>query len=160
MDFLNIGGGELLVIVLLAIILFGPEDILQIMRTIGEYVRKIQQMWAQVSANLSGEFITNDIIPEEFRETLKETQESVAALKETLTDIETSAKAEFDETKAMVGEVETSLKEIGTSVASTVDEVPKALETTLNAPVPASPEGHPAPGAELTRGKTAPHYAR
>jgi len=154
MDFLNIGGGELLVIVLLAIILFGPEDILKIMRTIGGYVRKLQQMWAQMSAGLSGEFITDDIIPEEFRETIKETQASVAALKDTLSDIEASAKADISETKAIVGEVETSLKEIGDSVATTVEGVPKALETTLNAPAAkqtpatASTESHPAPGAE------------
>ena len=50
MEFLNIGGGELLIIVLLAIVLFGPEDILRIMRTIGGYVRKIQLMWTQVSS--------------------------------------------------------------------------------------------------------------
>jgi len=134
MDFLNIGGGELLVIVLLAIILFGPEDILKIMRTIGEYVRKIQQMWAQMSAGLSGEFITDEVIPEEIRETIKETQESVAALQKTFADIEATAKADLSQTKAMVEEVETSLKEIGTSVSDTVDEVPKALEATLNAP--------------------------
>ena len=154
MDFLNIGGGELLVIVLLAIILFGPEDILKIMRTIGGYVRKLQQMWAQMSAGLSGEFITDDIIPEEFRETIKETQESVAALKDTLSDIEASAKADISETKAIVGEVETSLKEIGTSVTTTVEEVPKALEATLNAPAakqtPATaPDNRRAPGAGL-----------
>ncbi len=35
MDFLNIGGGELLVIVLLALILFRPEDIYKAMRTLG-----------------------------------------------------------------------------------------------------------------------------
>lgn len=153
MDFLNIGGGELLVIVLLAIILFGPEDILKIMRTIGGYVRKVQQMWAQMSAGLSGEFITDDIIPEEFRETIKETQESVAALKDTLADIEASAKADISETKALVGEVETSLKEIGASVATTVEEVPKALEATLNTPAAkqtpaaAAPENRPTPVA-------------
>jgi sec-independent protein translocase protein TatB len=146
MDFLNIGGGELLVIVLLAIILFGPEDILKIMRTIGGYVRKVQLMWAQMSAGLSGEFITDDVIPEEIRETIKETQESVAALKTTLADIEASAKADIGETKAIVGEVETSLKEISTSVSATVDEVPKALDAALKTPVARQTPATASPG--------------
>jgi sec-independent protein translocase protein TatB len=162
MDFINIGGGELLVIILLAIVLFGPEDILKIMRTLGEYVRKIRLMWAQVSTNLSGEFITDDIIPEEYRETLRETQESVAALKNTLTDIGASAKAELDETTTIVEGVGTSLKEISASVAATVEEAPKALEATLNAPAPQSTlataplEPRPAPGADSPVEK--PHH--
>ena len=55
MQFLNIGGGELLVIVLLALVLFGPEDILKIMRTVGKYTRGIQRMWSQVNNSLREE---------------------------------------------------------------------------------------------------------
>lgn len=129
MEFLNIGGGELLIIVLLAIILFGPEDILKIMRTIGEYTRKIQQMWAQMSAGLQGEFITDELIPDDVQETIDETQASVSEIKETL-------EADLNETKAAVEDVKTALEEMSTSVADGVDEVPKALEATLNEPTP------------------------
>ena len=129
MEFLNIGGGELLIIVLLAIILFGPEDILKIMRTIGEYTRKIQQMWSQMSAGLQGEFLTDELIPDEVQETLDETQASVSEIKKTLEE-------DLNETKAAVEDVKTTLEEMSTSVSNGVDEVPKALEATLNEPAP------------------------
>ncbi len=136
MEFLNIGGGELLIIVLLAIILFGPEDILKIMRTIGEYTRKIQQMWAQMSAGLKGEFITDELIPGEMQETIKETQASVAEIQKTLAEVTASAKADLNETKAVVEDVKTTLEDMSTSVAVGVGELPKTLEATLNAPAP------------------------
>lgn len=135
MEFLNIGGGELLIIVLLAIVLFGPEDILKLMRTIGEYTRKVQQMWAQMSAGLKGDFLTDEIIPKEVKETIKETQASVADLQKTLADVKASAEADLSETKAVVENVKTTLEDISTSVAAGVGEVPKALEATLNEPV-------------------------
>ena len=134
MEFLNIGGGELLIIVLLAIILFGPEDILKIMRTIGEYTRKIQQMWAQMSAGLKGEFITDELIPDEVQEAINETKTSVSEIQETLADVKASAEADLNETKAVVEDVKTTLEEMSTSVTDGVDEVPKALEATLNEP--------------------------
>jgi sec-independent protein translocase protein TatB len=146
MEFLNIGGGELLIIVLLAIVLFGPEDILKIMRTIGGYVRKIQQMWVQVSSGLKGEFITDEMIPEEIQETIKETRDSVTEVQKTLSEIKTSAAAELDaakdaiagikasaeadfhDTKATVKEIETSLKDVTSSVETSFGEIPKAVE--------------------------------
>ncbi|MBN2394751.1 MAG: hypothetical protein JXR84_28725 [Anaerolineae bacterium] len=143
MEFFNIGGGELLIIVLLAIILFGPEDILKIMRTIGEYTRKIQQMWAQMSAGLKGEFITDELIPDEVQETINETKASVSEIQKTLADVKASAEADINETKAVVEDVKTTLEEMSTSVADGVEELPKALEETLNKPTPrkTSPTG-------------------
>ncbi|HOT90536.1 MAG TPA: hypothetical protein PLJ78_05760 [Anaerolineae bacterium] len=132
MEFLNIGGGELLVIVLLAIILFGPEDILKMMRKIGEYVRKIQQMWAQVSSGLKGEFITEDLVPEEIQETIKETQASVAEVGQTLAEVKAVAEADLSETHAAVQEVKTTLEAVSSTVTAGVSEVPKALADDLS----------------------------
>ena len=134
MEFLNIGGGELLIIVLLAIILFGPEDILKIMRTIGEYTRKVQQMWAQMSSGLKGEFITEELIPDEVQETINETKASVSEIQKTLADVKTSTETDFNETKAVVEDVKTTLEEMSTSVTDGVEELPKALEATLKEP--------------------------
>jgi sec-independent protein translocase protein TatB len=146
MEFLNIGGGELLVIVLLAIVLFGPEDILKIMRTVGGYVRKIQQMWTQMSSGLKGEFITDDMIPAEIQETIKETRDSVTEVQKTLSEIKTSAaadldaakdaiagikasaEADFHDTKATVKEIKTSLEDVTSSVETSFGEIPKAVE--------------------------------
>ncbi len=128
MEFLNIGGGELLIIVLLAIILFGPEDILKIMQTMGGYVRKIQQMSASV--------LKGDYVPEEIKETIKETQASVAELQKTVANVKAITKADLSEAIAAVEDVKTTLEDVSTSVATGVSEVPKALEATLNEPAP------------------------
>lgn len=127
MEFLNIGGGELLVIILLAIILFGPEDILRIMRKIGSYTRKIQQMWAQISAGLKGEFIPEDIVPEEIRETIAETKASVDEVKTTLAEVQTTVQADIDDTKTTVAEVKETLNEVDTSVKADIREIPKTM---------------------------------
>ena len=171
MEFLNIGGGELIVIVLLAIILFGPEDILKIMRTIGGYVRKLQQMWTQVSSGLKGEF-DDDIIPEEIKETIRETRESVTEVQRTLTEVTAVAKADLDNTLTTVSEIKASVEsdiedtkstvtDIGTSlvdVASTVEnslgEIPKAVEavaaTDTTHPIPTSTNDPKAQAADTT----------
>ncbi|MBN1261859.1 MAG: hypothetical protein JXB35_14370 [Anaerolineae bacterium] len=130
MEFLNIGGGELIVIVLLAIVLFGPEDILKIMRTIGGYVRKLQQMWAQVSLGLKGEF-DDDIIPEEIQETIRETRESVTEVQKTLAEVAAVAKADLDETLASVSEIKTSLESDIEDTKATVAEIKASVETDI-----------------------------
>jgi Sec-independent protein translocase protein TatA len=127
----------------LAIILFGPEDILKIMRTIGEYTRKIQQMWAQMSAGLKGEFISDEL--DEVQETINETKASVSEIQKTLADVKAFAEADLNETKAAVEDVKTTLEEMSTSVTDGVEELPKALEATLNEPAPkkTAPAGTP-----------------
>ena len=52
MEFLNVGPGELLALALIGLILFGPEDLLRIARTVGEYVRSARQMWQEVSSQI------------------------------------------------------------------------------------------------------------
>lgn len=130
MEFLNIGPGELIVIVLLAIILFGPEDILKIMRTIGGYVRKLQQMWAQVSAGLKGEF-DDDLIPEEIQETIRETRESVAEVQKTLSEVTATAKADLDETITAVSEIKTSVEADIEDTKATVTDIKAAMEADI-----------------------------
>ena len=52
MEFLNIGPGELLALALIGLILFGPEDLLRIARTLGGYIRSAQQMWREVASQV------------------------------------------------------------------------------------------------------------
>ena len=47
MEILNTGGWELLVLVLLAIFLFEPEDMIKFGQTIGRYTQTARRMWAQ-----------------------------------------------------------------------------------------------------------------
>ncbi|MGC9398804.1 MAG: twin-arginine translocase TatA/TatE family subunit [Anaerolineae bacterium] len=57
MDFLNIGAGELLVIGLIGLLLFGPEDLLRVARVVGGYVQKARQMWADISTSLETDLL-------------------------------------------------------------------------------------------------------
>lgn len=95
MEFLNIGGGELLALILLAIVLFGPEDIVSLMRTIGGYTRKVLQMWRQVSQgfNLEEELLRDA----DLKETLEETKASIDEAKETLSEVKTLMDASAEE---------------------------------------------------------------
>lgn len=57
MDLFNIGTGELLILVLLALLLFGPEEAIKAGRTIGQTVQKGQQMWRQFSSMLQHDLL-------------------------------------------------------------------------------------------------------
>jgi len=52
MELFNTGGWELLVLLLLALVLFGPEDIIKFARRAGKYVRVLQRLWAQAVESL------------------------------------------------------------------------------------------------------------
>ena len=99
MEFLNIGGGELLIIVLLALILFGPEDIIKMMRTLGKYTRQARDMWNQFSATLEQEYSASGELSEV-----------------------------IGETKEVMNTIKTSVNEISTSVSSNVAAAQKTLE--------------------------------
>jgi Sec-independent protein translocase protein TatA len=49
MEFLNIGIGELLLLALVGLLLFGPEDLLKFARSAGRQIRSLQQTWSEIS---------------------------------------------------------------------------------------------------------------
>ncbi len=49
------------VIVLLALILFRPEDIYKAMRTLGRYTRSARRMWNEFSTNIKQEMDTREV---------------------------------------------------------------------------------------------------
>jgi Sec-independent protein translocase protein TatA len=134
MEFLNIGGGEVLVIILLALILFGPEDIMQLMRTIGKYTRAASKMWAQVTQGLQEGYL-----PEEVEETLVDTQNTVAEARGALQEAETSIKdvtreldrdlnnISKDNKKAAVSEAQETIDKAQSSVEAVTESVEKDL---------------------------------
>ncbi len=60
MDFFNIGTGELLVLGLLAIAIFGPEDMVKMARTLGRYARLARESWMAFSRQLDREIALAD----------------------------------------------------------------------------------------------------
>jgi sec-independent protein translocase protein TatB len=107
MEFLNVGGGELLIIVLVALILFGPEDIMKMMRTVGKYTRSARDMWTQFSTTIEQEYVASS----ELSEVIEETKTSVAEAKEVMDSIKTS-----------VGEVSTSVTANVSAAQKTIEK--------------------------------------
>jgi len=73
MDFLNIGMPELLVIALVGLLLFGPEDLLKAARTANGYLRSAQRMWREVASQLSTDLSMPPGKPEPDRSAMSKT---------------------------------------------------------------------------------------
>jgi sec-independent protein translocase protein TatB len=55
MDIFGIGGNELLVILLLAVIVLGPERLARSAREIGKFVRNVKNYFSSLSSELKAE---------------------------------------------------------------------------------------------------------
>lgn len=117
MEFFNIGSGELLVIVLLALILFGPEDIVKLMRTLGRYTRSAREMWNEFSSSIEQEYAMTE-----------------------LTEVLDETKASFSEAEKALGSLKTSVDGIGTAVEEDVTAAQKSLESQATASLTALEE--------------------
>jgi len=102
MNFLGIGPGELLVILILAFLIFGPERLPEIARGLGKALREFRQMSQGMMANVS-----------ELRDELEGASESVAS---SLMEV----KQELEETSR---ELTTGLQEMVQSVDQAAEEV-------------------------------------
>lgn len=124
MEFFNIGGGELLVIILLALILFRPEDIYKAMRTLGRYTRSARRMWNEFSTSIKQEMDTREV-----EAALAETKTLIGSAEEAVTTLKTSVN---DVTKTIEGDVVAagkSLKSQATESAAALEAEP-VLDTT------------------------------
>jgi len=161
MEFLNIGGGELLVIALLALILFGPEDLAKMMRKIGEFARRTQQMWRQLSATVQEELDVSELeeaVAEvkattvEVQETLKEigtsVQEVSAELERNVSEAQRELEVQADESAAALKKATTEqvpTDEASSAISDLSDAVTEAQETlaqALDAESSGEPTGH------------------
>lgn len=52
MDMLNVGGGELLLVLLIGLLFFGPEELLKIAQTVGSYLRQGRTFWSELLQTL------------------------------------------------------------------------------------------------------------
>lgn len=129
MEFLNIGGGELLVIALLALVLFGPEDIVKMMRTIGKYARQARDMWSQFSSGIQQELQTDEI-----QEALSDTQATMAEAQEALKSLTTSVGDIKSTVEKDVSQAQRSVKsQAAESAAALTQETKGAISTAQSA---------------------------
>lgn len=118
MEFLNIGGGEILVIALLALILFGPEDIVNMMRKIGQFTRRTQQMWRQLSATVQEELDVSEL-----EEAVAEVKATTAEAQEALNEIGASVREVSEELERNVSQTQRELKAQADESAAALKEV-------------------------------------
>ncbi|MFP4343815.1 MAG: twin-arginine translocase TatA/TatE family subunit [Anaerolineales bacterium] len=57
MEFLNIGIGELLLLALVGLLLFGPEDLLKFARSAGRQIRSLQRTWGEISRSVQTDLL-------------------------------------------------------------------------------------------------------
>ena len=55
MDFLGIGGWEIFMVILIALILFGPGRIVEIARALGKIVQKARNITSELTAQITKE---------------------------------------------------------------------------------------------------------
>ena len=57
MEFLNVGIGELLLLALVGLLLFGPEDLLKFARSAGRQIQSLQRTWSEVSRSVQTDLL-------------------------------------------------------------------------------------------------------
>jgi TatA/E family protein of Tat protein translocase len=63
MDFFGIGPGELLLIIIIALIIFGPGRIVEVSRQLGRTVRAFRKASSELTAQISRELENEDNSP-------------------------------------------------------------------------------------------------
>lgn len=60
MNILNVGPAELILILLIAIIVLGPEQMIKFARKIGQYARQVQSLTSEFTSTLQSEIGTQE----------------------------------------------------------------------------------------------------
>lgn len=130
MEFLNIGAGELLVILFIALLVFGPERLPEIARQIGKAVRDFQRLSSEAT----------DVIREAIQEMEEPVKESGQVLRDTQKELEEELRhiGEAMHTAAKAAEETVSTAAAGQKPAVPADN--RALEATP-APSDSQPDG-------------------
>ncbi len=123
MDFIsNFNSLELVFIIILAILLFGPEKIPEIAAKLGSWVRTLRNLSSQVMADLQEESGFSDIT--------EDGEKISASLNQTMTDMKSAGKT----IQSPVYELKETLQEQGTSDKPQQVKQEGTLETTINEP--------------------------
>ncbi|MCM8746702.1 twin-arginine translocase TatA/TatE family subunit [Thermomicrobium sp. CFH 73360] len=113
MDFFGMGIGEILVIMMLALILFGPGKLPEIAAGIGRAVREFRNATRELTS--------------EFEQAFREVQTSTA-------EVTTSVLSVQQETRAALSEVATTTQQAAQAI--TADQAPAPVTTPAEASVP------------------------
>lgn len=121
MDFFGIGAPELLLILLIFFIFFGPTKLPEVAGMMGKAMRKFKQASAEMNKNLLE-------ISDEIKETGKETQDAISPdkglvreLKDVSKELGDAAKDIRDSTR-IPSEVKKDLREVSSEISSAAGE--------------------------------------
>jgi sec-independent protein translocase protein TatA len=88
MDFFGIGFGELVLILLIALIIFGPGRLPEVARTLGRFSRNLKRMSSDLTSA-----VTKELDLEEEREGLKKASSDITAVMTKRIDIESTTRS-------------------------------------------------------------------
>jgi sec-independent protein translocase protein TatB len=117
----DVGWGELVLIGVVALIVFGPKELPVVLRTVGQYMTKIRRMAAEFQS--------------QFQEAMREAE--MAELKQHFDTIQDAAKGigSFDPTGGIAGQIESAVAE-----KPLADAAPPGSAPTAPAPEPTPTE--------------------
>jgi Sec-independent protein translocase protein TatA len=110
-NFLNIGPGEMMAILAIAILVIGPARMVTFARTIGRVLRRMR--------SISGEFLGS--LQEELSETEEETRAAIGSLQEGLSETQEDA-------RTAIGGFQEAGDDVATEVDTTKQETDETLE--------------------------------
>ncbi len=108
----NIGGGELLVIMLVALLVLGPDKLPGAAKQAGEFLNKVRSMSSDFRQEI------RDAVPDEVLDLKREVDQTRQSLQRTATDLEIEVKAR-EKGRRLVAQDEQSKKLTGTPEPST-----------------------------------------
>jgi sec-independent protein translocase protein TatB len=102
----DIGFWEILVILVVALLVVGPDRLPGLAREVGLWVRKVRSFVSSVRSDIEQEFQT-----EELRKLLNEQNKEINQLKTMMKDTEESLKSEVEETSYLVKSIESEIRD-------------------------------------------------
>jgi TatA/E family protein of Tat protein translocase len=117
MNFLNMGPGEMIMILVLALLIFGPKRLPELARDLGKTIRSFQEASQQVTGELTREM-------NEATKALDETKESLTGA---LTEVVNTTTAELTEAgSAASGELNQAVREVNAELQKAANSVNSA----------------------------------
>ncbi|ACL71319.1 twin-arginine translocation protein, TatB subunit [Thioalkalivibrio sulfidiphilus HL-EbGr7] len=103
----DVGFWEILVILVVALLVVGPDRLPGLAREVGLWVRKIRGFVTNVRADIEQEFQTDEL-----RKLLNEQNKEISQLKDMMKETEDSLRHEVEETSYLVKSIENEVKDV------------------------------------------------
>jgi len=137
MDFLGLGFGEVLMVVLVALLVFGPEKVPEIARGLGRTIRSFKQAASGFTTAVTKELddvrkTTSDVttaVTKELDEAQKTTSDITATMTRELDEAQKSTADLVITLKKELGEAQKTTADLATTLTKELDEARKSIET-------------------------------